>query len=340
MTMTYLRVKGLSLAYRSRQGRVQALTDVSLELDRGGSLGLVGESGCGKTTLATALLGLLPSAAEITSGFIDLDGTNLLTLGAERKRQRRWKEISYIPQGAAVSLSPVSTLQSQFAETWNAHGGGSRAELIERAYSLFKSVELDPQLLRAFPHQLSGGMRQRAIIALALLFQPALLVADEPTTGLDVIVQRQVLDVLKRLQKERETTLIFVSHDIAVVAELCKEVAVMYAGQVMETGSTRVLLQAPRHPYTMALRRSFPDIREPNRPLTSIPGQPPSLLQAPAGCPFAARCPFAEQRCMVERPALRELNGVKVACHFAERADDMARAFQSSDVWIRAGAVQ
>lgn len=183
-------------------------------------------------------------------------------------------------------------------------------------------------------------MRQRSIIALALLFQPALLVADEPTTGLDVIVQRQVLDVLKRLQKERETTLVFVSHDIAVVAELCKAVAVMYAGQVMETGSTRALLQAPRHPYTMALRRSFPDIREPGRPLTSIPGQPPSLLQPPTGCPFAARCPFAERRCVVERPVLRDLHGVKVACHFAERADEMAGAFQSGDVWARAGAVQ
>lgn len=331
--MAYLRIRDLSVAYRTRHGRVLAADGISLDLDRGESLGLVGESGCGKSTLATALLGLLPQSAEVTAEALDLDGEPLLGIPADRLRERRWSEVAYVPQGAAVALSPVTTLHRQFFETWKAHRKEGREALLAKARALFKEVELDPDWLKAFPHQLSGGMRQRAIIALALLLQPQLLVADEPTTGLDVIVQRQVLDVLKQLQRDHGTTLIFVSHDIAVVAELCRSLAVMYAGRIVELGSARTLLQKPKHPYTMALQRSFPDIREPERPLLSIPGRPPALGASANSCVFADRCPFAEKKCRETVPALRKVEGVKVACHFAEAAGEMAKAFRSESVW-------
>lgn len=331
--MAYLSIRDLSVAYKSRHGRVLAADHISLDVEKGGSLGLVGESGCGKSTLATALLGLLPKEAEVTAEALDLNGESLLGTSAERLRERRWNEVAYVPQGAAVALSPVTTLHRQFAETWMAHRKEGRDVLLAKARELFQEVDLDPDWLKSFPHQLSGGMRQRAIIALALLLQPELLVADEPTTGLDVIVQRQVLDVLKRLQRDHDTTLVFVSHDIAVVAELCRSLAVMYAGRIVELGEARALLQAPKHPYTMALRRSFPDIRTPERPLLSIPGRPPALGASATSCVFADRCPFAEQKCRETVPPLREVGGVKVACHFAESAGEMVEAFRSEAVW-------
>lgn len=331
--MAYLSIRDLSVAYRTRHGRVLAADRITFDLEKGGSLGLVGESGCGKSTLATALLGLLPQSAEVTAEHLDLDGKPLLGISPENLRRRRWSEVAYVPQGAAVALSPVTTLHRQFAETWKAHRKQGGDALLTKARELFEEVELDPDWLKSFPHQLSGGMRQRAIIALALLLQPQLLVADEPTTGLDVIVQRQVLDVLKRMQRDHDTTLIFVSHDIAVVAELCRSLAVMYAGRIVELGSARTLLQQPKHPYTMALRRSFPDIRTPERPLLSIPGRPPALGSSASSCVFADRCPFAEKVCREEAPPLREVEGVKVACHFAESASEMAQAFRSESVW-------
>lgn len=338
--MSFLEIRDLSVEYAAKTATVHALNGVAFELEEGGSLGLVGESGCGKSTLAMALLGLLPGVARFASGSIRIGGAELVGIDPEAMRRMRWREIAYVPQSAATSLSPVTPLFRQFAEAWNVHHPPDRKRLRERAEALFRAVELSPRWLDAYPHQLSGGMRQRVIIALALLFDPKLLVADEPTTGLDVIVQRQVLDVLKRLQAEHGTTLVFVSHDIAVVAELCRELAVMYGGEIVELGTTRQVLKAPCHPYTLALKQSFPDIRQPEQELFSIPGRTPILTAPPRGCVFADRCPFARPRCREEKPAPRPLaDGRRVACHFAEEAEEMRAVFARGEAWSRLEAV-
>ena len=328
--MSFLSIRGLDVHYATRGATLRVLRGIDLDIARGQSLGLVGESGCGKSTLAAAILRLLPGNGRIAAGEIRLDGTDLASVDAETMRLKRWKEIAYVPQNAATSLSPVTTLFTQFAEAWSVHARPDRQRLRERAEQLFRDVELSPRWLDAYPHQFSGGMRQRAIIALALLFEPSLLVADEPTTGLDVIVQRQVLDVIKKVQRQHGTTLVFVSHDIGVIAELCSRLAVMYAGELVEFGETRAIIREPGHPYTIALKRAFPDIRHPEHELHSIPGQPPSLATPPAACVFAARCPFARERCHAEKPAPRAMSdGRRVACHFADETESMRASIMS-----------
>lgn len=316
-------------------GRAEALRAVSLDLAAGASLGLVGESGSGKTTLALALLGLLPKAGRVLRGRAQFDGVDLLTLPPEQLRRRRWVDLAYVPQGAMNALDPVQDLLRQFEATQRAHRGGSARM---RAIELFDRVGLEESWLRRFPHEFSGGMRQRATIALAMLFEPRLLIADEPTTGLDVLVQRQVLDLLREAQREKGMAMLFVSHDIAIVAELCDRIAVLYAGQLIEAGATASILDQPAHPYTMGLRRAVPDIRFPDRPVLSIEGAPPSLAPPPEGCAFAARCPFVEARCRVELPVARVLDdGRQVACHRADEAPELWRMAQSSEVWRHAG---
>lgn len=317
--MSLLDIRDLTVSYRDRTGPVQALGGVSLSLDEGEALGVVGESGCGKSTLAKAVLALLPRNATVPAGSVVLDGRDLLRVGREELRRLRWTAIAYVTQSAMDSLNPVARIVDQFVQTARAHGQGG-GEVRARAEGLFRDVGLDPRWLTSYPHELSGGMRQRAIIALALLFEPLLLVADEPTTGLDVIVQRQVLDLLRRVRVQHRTAVIFISHDIAVVAELCNGLAVMYAGRVVETGAAVDILGAPRHPYTMGLRQAFPDIRDPARALVNIPGSPPRLRTLPRGCVFAPRCPFAQPCCRTEVPPLRRVGQQMVACHFAEDA--------------------
>ncbi len=328
--MSLLRIDQLSLSY----GDAEALRDVSLALGPGESLGLVGESGSGKTTLALALLRLLPRAARITGGGVGFDGADLLALPTEALRRRRWVDLAYVPQGAMNALDPVRDLAHQFDLTWRAHRTGA---LERRAAELFARVGLEERWLGHFPHEFSGGMRQRATIALSLLFKPKLLVADEPTTGLDVLVQRQLLGLLREAKAERGMALIFVSHDIAVVSELCERIAVLYAGQIVETGRTADVLARPAHPYSMGLRRSVPDIREPSRRIVSIEGAPPSLAPPPPGCAFAARCPFAEPRCAFERPPLAAAEGRLVLCHRAAERDALWREAQDEEVWSNAG---
>jgi len=248
-------------------------------------------------------------------------------------RAIRWRRMSYVPQSAQNSLVPVHSLRRQFNDTAAAHGM-RRRDAEEAAVPLLRRVELDPSVLDRFPHELSGGMRQRAIIAMALLFDPVLLVADEPTTGLDVIIQRQTVSLLRDLRMERQLALLFISHDIGVVAELCDRVAVLYAGRVMEMGSAVQVLAQPSHPYTIGLQRSFPDIRDPERPITSIAGHPPRLTERAAGCLFAARCPFAEDVCRLHAPALMPLtSGHSVACHFAADAATMRRMAEQPELW-------
>ena len=331
MSIDRITVSHLSVVYGNG---LHAVNDVSFALADGMSLGLVGESGCGKSTLTLALLGLLPAKARIPSGSVVIGGTETVGIDQARMRRMRWRELAWVPQGAASALSPVSTIFSQFVQTGRAHGQTDVAALRQRATQLFADVELTPSWLDAFPHQLSGGMRQRVIIALSLLFDPKLLLADEPTTGLDVIVQKQVIETLKRLQQRHGTTLIFVSHDIGVVADLCSDIAVMYAGQIVEQGSTADTLAFPLHPYTIGLRQSFPDIRHPERPIVSIPGRMPALSAPPTQCSFSDRCPFARERCNAERPLLRPVDGGLVACHFAEEAPAMRAKVAEGDAWV------
>jgi oligopeptide/dipeptide ABC transporter ATP-binding protein len=335
-----LALEDLSVAYRARSGMVQAVSGVTLALEAGGSVGLVGESGCGKSTLALAALALLPPEARIIEGTVRFEGRDLARLPEKALRPLRWRRMAYVPQSAQNALVPVHSLRRQFRDTAAAHGMRA-AEADARAEALLRRVELDPgAVLDRFPHELSGGMRQRAIIALALLFGPTLLVADEPTTGLDVIVQRQVVGLLRDLRAERGLALLFISHDIGVVAELCARVAVLYAGRVMEAGPTAGVFARPDHPYTIGLRRSFPDIRHPERAVVSIAGHPPRLASPPAGCPFAPRCPFAQAICQDRTPPLAETSpGRAAACHFADRAEELRERARDPALWDRAEAV-
>ena len=327
--MTLLAVDGLEVRY----GPVTAVRGVSLRLDGGETLGIVGESGCGKTTLALAVLGLLPPAGAVSRGSIAFDGVDLLGLAPRDLRRRRWVDLAYVPQGAMNALDPVRDLRHQFGITWRAHRARS-GEAERRANELFRRVELDPRWLAQFPHQLSGGMRQRAVIALALLFAPRLLVADEPTTGLDVIVQRQVLNLLRELQRERGMAMLFVSHDIGVIAEVCTRVAIMYAGEIVESGVADAVLNRPAHPYAMGLRQAFPDIRHPEKRLASLAGAPPSLAPPPAGCGFAPRCPFALDLCRSVTPRAEPIgDGRLVACHRARERDALSQAAALPETW-------
>ena len=334
----FLQVNQLCVEYRARGRVVPALTDVTFGLPKGSTLGLVGESGCGKTTLALSLLDLLPTAGSIRSGQILLDGIDLIAATAEERRKSRWTKIAYVPQGAANSLDPVQTIWKQFRRISVAHARTPDAELRKTAEQLFESVQLTPSTLDRYPHQLSGGMRQRALMAIALLFKPQLLVADEPTTGLDVIVQRQVLQVLRHLQQEGGMTIVLVSHDIGVIAETAKFIAVMYAGCIVESGPTRDVLGTPLHPYSMGLREAFPDIRKTTRAddqsFGGIPGAPPRLDQPIRGCAFAPRCPFAKPICESEAPALREFGSQRVACHFAEDAKVHRQKSSVHGTWL------
>jgi len=331
--MAVLEIDDLSIVYHTAEAEVFAVNRVSLALDAGGSLGLVGESGCGKSTVALAALGLLPRLADISHGTIRFEGNPTSAMSEAQLRPLRWRRMAYIPQSALASLVPVHSIRRQFRDTAAAHGMGA-PEADKRAAELLRRVELDPGLLDRFPHELSGGMRQRAIIALALLFRPTLLVADEPTTGLDVIVQHQIVSLLADLRRNEGLSLLFISHDIGVVARLCERVAVLYAGEVMEEGLTADVLAVPAHPYTMGLAQSFPDIRAPDRPLVSIAGHPPRLTQPTVGCPFATRCPFVRDICRTQKPARTAIDPDRsVACHFAGEAPRMRLEAARAGIW-------
>ena len=329
-----LDVRDLVVTYRTSRGLTHAVDGVDLAVPKGAMLGLVGESGCGKTTLARALMGVLPRNARVAQGVISLDGTDLLTLAPHARRDRLWREISFVPQSAMNSLDPVYRLRSQMHEVLRRRGGLSRAAAETRAEALFRAVGLNPARLRDYPHQFSGGMRQRAAIALALALSPKLVIADEPVTALDVIVQRQVLDTFRTLGEEMHVACIFVTHDISVVAYLCAATAVMYAGRVVEHGPTAAVLARPAHPYTMGLMNAFPDLEGPEQTLAPIRGSPPDLHQPPQGCRFAARCPFVIPLCRdVYPPVVEVAAGHGAACHRAGEADALRPAALMPSVW-------
>jgi peptide/nickel transport system ATP-binding protein len=329
-----LEVEDLRVEYRTSRGATHAVDGVTLEVREGEILGLVGESGCGKTTLGRAIIRVLPRNAGIVGGRIVFNGTDLAALAEPEMARYRWREIAMVPQAAMDSLDPVYRLGDQFREVLTITGGFTRAAAGARALDLCDLVGLDRRRLASFPHELSGGMRQRAAIALALALRPRLIVADEPVTALDVVVQHHILQRLRRLRAELSLSVILVTHDISVIAQTCDRMAVMYAGKIVEVGRTVDVFARPQHPYTMGLQNSFPNLLRPQHTLIPIEGAPPDLLAPPPGCRFAPRCPFAVNRCLADPPGLRELGpGRWAACHRAEEAAVLRGQAQEPERW-------
>jgi peptide/nickel transport system ATP-binding protein len=318
-----LSVEGLSVDFRTDAGRLHALRNVSLTVPRGEIVGIVGESGCGKSTLINSVTGLLAANAQIVSGKILFKGTDLLTMGADELRQLRGDRITAVFQDPMTALNPVLSIGTQMTEIQYRSGLSGR-EKRRRAVELLRKVRIpDPERrLAQYPHQFSGGMRQRICIAMALLPGPDLLIADEPTTALDATLEVQVIHLLRELQRDLGCSILFVSHHLGVVAELCDRVAIMYAGEVVERGTVRDIFHQARHPYARKLLECDPArIAEPTRSLPTIPGDLPDLVRLPEGCIFRERCPDRFERCIRERPADRRLTGGHVvACHRADAA--------------------
>lgn len=335
MTDTLLSVKNLSIAYEVPGLDVVAVSGASFDVPRGSIVGLVGESGCGKTTIARAFTRIIADNAKITEGSMDFDGSDLATLSERAMNDLRWRDIAFVPQSAMNSLDPVYRVEYQLNEVLRGRGGMSRAQAKARAAELFEMVGIEASRLRDFPHQFSGGMRQRVAIALALALNPKLIVADEPVTALDVIVQRQILDQLRDLQRDLGISIVMVTHDISVVAYICDRTVVMYAGEVVEDCDTATLLSEPLHPYTMGLKNAFPDIASAGSGiLTPISGAPPDLAHPPSGCRFAARCPFATDHCRAVSPVLRTFGeGHSVACHRAEESAELRQKATEPETW-------
>ncbi len=297
-----------------------ALVDVSFTLRQGEALGLVGESGCGKTTLMLSLMRLLPANGRIIEGSARFDGVDLLSLSEKEMAQVRWKEISMIFQGAMNALNPVRTIGDQIAEAIFLHDGLTDKNVVDgRVIDLLDLVGIAPDRRNQYPHQYSGGMRQRAMIAMALACNPQIVIADEPTTALDVMIQAQILELMEQLRDRLGLSIIFVTHDLGVVAEMCDTVLVMYGGVTAEYASVDAIYNEPRHPYTRELLRAFPDLSRPTEKLASIPGFPPRLNALPPGCRFAPRCPIAQDICHAEGPVLHEVAAGHVAsCHLLD----------------------
>jgi len=301
--MALLEVENLSVDYQTSRGYLSALKGVTFSLDIGKSLGFVGESGCGKTTLGMALMGLLPSNGSVREGRVLFGGEDLLQKNDEEMRYIRWKKIAMIFQAAMNALNPVHRVADQIAEAILTHTPDlSKEEALNQVEELFQLVRIPKNRLRDYPHQYSGGMKQRAIIAMALACRPQLIIADEPTTALDVIVQDQILNEAKNLQKEFNISMIFISHDISVVADVCHDIGVLYAGQLVEYGSREEVFNFPTHPYTKALLSSFLTLMEETAQLEPIQGETPNLLNLPSGCRFCDRCLEATDSCKSEAP--------------------------------------
>jgi peptide/nickel transport system ATP-binding protein len=318
---TVLSVRNLTVEYLTQDGSVRAVDAVDLELHAGGFLGIVGESGSGKSTLLFAIAQLLSAPAEITSGEVRFNGTDLVTLGESQLRHLRWREFSVVMQSAMNALNPVRSLGAQMRDAGEEHGKISSQEIRKRSGEVLRMVGIDPVHLRSYPHQLSGGMRQRAMIAMALLFEPQLVIMDEPTSSLDVVAQRSLMIQIKRLQQRLGFAVLFVTHDMSLVGGVGDELAVMYGGKIVEIGPTQRIFSKPLHPYTAGLLEAFPSIQAVRRRLTGIPGSPPDLRQRIAGCRFANRCPDAVNDCTRIDPPAEEIDGRLVRCiRVAERA--------------------
>lgn len=319
--MPLLKVENLSIGYQTRKGFLKAVEGVSFTLEKGKSLGFVGESGCGKTTIGMALIGLLPSNAMIVEGRILFEGEDLVKLSDDRMRRIRGRKIAMIFQAAMNALNPVLRVDEQIVEAILTHNPDyTRKDAKKQVASLYELVGIPEKRMRDYPHQYSGGMKQRAIIAMALSCRPALIIADEPTTALDVIVQDQILKETKKLQKKFGISIIFISHDISIVADVCHEIGVMYAGQLIEYGKREEVFDSPTHPYTNALLESYPTLTGERKALKSIKGETPNLITPPDACRFCDRCSRSGATCSIERPIWEQKSRThRVLCCIPER---------------------
>lgn len=329
-----LEVRDLVIEYRATRGRVRAVDKISFDVPAGAVVGVVGESGCGKTTAVRAITRVMPSSAVFAGGSITLDGTDLVQLSDREMKRRLWRNIAYVPQSAMNALDPVWRVGHQIEEVLVDRGGMGRKAARERAAQLFAMVGLEAKRLSDYPHQFSGGMRQRASIALALALDPQLVIADEPVTALDVVIQRQVLDTFTELQKRLNLSVILVTHDISVVAYVCDHVVVMYAGKVVEAGPVAEVLAEPSHPYTMGLYNAFPELAGDERDLSPIEGSPPDLLHPPEGCRFRERCPFAQEICRTEPPEVTVGDSHRALCHRAAEAPQLRIEARRAETWV------
>jgi peptide/nickel transport system ATP-binding protein len=310
-----LSVSDLSVEYVLESGAAVAVDRVSFTLGRGEFLAIVGESGCGKSTLLFAIARLLSPPALTTGGSVTFAGRSMVGLTDRELAAVRWKQLSVVMQSAMNALNPVKSIGAQLRDVMRAHGETGSREIARRSAEVLTMVGIDPVHLRSYPHQLSGGMRQRSMIAMALLFTPELVIMDEPTSALDVVAQRSLMVQIKELQQQFGFAVIFVTHDMSLVSHFSDRLMVMYAGQVSELGSTRRVFDSPLHPYTAGLMDAFPSIRGPRRELRGIPGSPPSLAAPPAGCRFAPRCPKVMALCETTAPEMYQVNGTGVRCH-------------------------
>jgi peptide/nickel transport system permease protein len=317
-----LEVRDLSVTYAMERGTVIAVDRVSLDVAPGEFVGIVGESGCGKSTLLFAIAQLLAGPAAVTGGSVVFKGQSLVGLTDSQLASVRWKNLSVVMQSAMNALNPVKSIGAQFKDAMRAHGTSSRQEIADRSAEVLKMVGIDPAHLKSYPHQLSGGMRQRAMIAMAMLFTPDLVIMDEPTSALDVVAQRSLMVQIKELQQQFGFAVLFVTHDMSLVSHFSDRLLVMYAGQVAELGATRDVFDAPLHPYTAGLMEAFPSIRGPRVELSGIPGSPPDLSRPPAGCRFAARCPRETKRCASTPPDLYQIGSTQVRCLLHEHGRD------------------
>ena len=319
-------IERLTVDYVTRSRSIRAVDGVSLAIRRGEILGLAGESGCGKSTLANAVMQILRPPAAMTGGRVLFAGEDVALKSREELRKFRWRNVSMVFQSAMNALNPVMRVGDQFVDMMRAHERISKSRALAKAGELLELVGIDPRRLRAYPHELSGGMRQRVIIAMALALRPELVVMDEPTTALDVVVQREILQQVGDLQRELDFAVLFITHDLSLLLELAHRVAIMYAGEIVESGPSARLRDEPRHPYTVGLLQSFPPLHGSIERLAGIPGSPPDLSAPPSGCRFHPRCPHCRTedavlyaRQTTELPVLREVAaGHEVACHLAE----------------------
>lgn len=333
--MTLLETRNLSVEYRTDEEPIRAVDSVDLSVEEGEILGIVGESGCGKTTLMKSILNLLPENGDVVDGDIQFKDQSLIDIPESELRSLRWEELSYIIQNAMTSLDPVYRIGSQFVEIIRAHRDISKTEARDLAGNMLEDVGIDRSRLRDYPHELSGGQRQRVVIALALALEPSLVIADEPTTGLDVVTQEEILKLIKRIQATYGSAVVVITHDISVVAEIADRVAVMYAGELVEIGPTDRIFYQSNHPYTMGLMNAFPSITEANRELVSITGSPPTLSDPPEGCRFIERCPFSTEYCRKDPPVnvVDKDTQHTARCHYTSDAEEFRARSEKPETW-------
>lgn len=336
-----LDVEDLTVEYETGGPVATAVDGVSFRVETDEMFGLVGESGCGKSTLARAILGLLPSNGRISGGEIRFKGVDLQTLSKKQLNRIRWERLSMISQGAMNAFNPVLKISTQIVEAIQAHRDVSKADSRERVAELFQQVGLDPDRMDDYPHQYSGGMKQRAYIAMAIALDPDLIVADEPTTALDVITQDQILKQLKKLRDELDVSVLIISHDVSVIAETCERLGVMYSGKFMEYGDLRSIFADTYNPYTLGLKNAFPTISYDTEEVIEIPGTPPDVRSPPSGCRFEPRCPFSTEECTTSHPPMEQVNEDHYsACYRHEDIESIRSDAGRGETWQERGASQ